>query len=611
MTHKPRAEWGNQYQFILTSISYAVGLGNIWRFPALVYEQKGGAFLIPYFICSFVVGFPILYMELSLGQFAKAGPAVCYGRIRPILQGLGWAMVMLSLLVSIYYNMIVAWSLIYIFMVVTGQSWKWSSCENDFNTIYCSSGLEDARCTNEMSSVVGHSVQAFYFNGTCHLSSDISARRAQAGLFAMRGAVSPAEEFFENFILERNPTLDGLGGLNWKLLLAYFIAWTITTLSLSKGVKLIGKLAYFTSTVPYIIIVILFVRSVTLDGAYIGMDFYLFSPDLSTLLNLSTWRAAATHVSYSLSVGFGGILSLASYNVKTHNCYRDAFLVTVADAIMSLFGGTAVFSVLGFMSHQLDLPISEVVQSGTGLAFVAYPEALARMPWSGLWSFLFFVMIWILGVSTQFGYGEVLVTALSDQFPFVARHKFPTAIVGCFTLFCCGLVMCTRSGIYFFNIFNDYSSSFSLEIVLCLEALLLCHIYGYSNYKLDLEEMFGKAKTKLGKVFGPTGIWISIVWKYLAPLLAIVIFIFSLLTQIQTDLTYGKGARLYRLPRWCIGFGWCISVLPLTFLPIFAVYNFYKFKKRNLPIAELFKVQPKWPSANRHREADGVERTSL
>uniref|UniRef100_A0A1I7S128 Sodium-and chloride-dependent GABA transporter 2 n=1 Tax=Bursaphelenchus xylophilus TaxID=6326 RepID=A0A1I7S128_BURXY len=440
MTHKPRAEWGNQYQFILTSISYAVGLGNIWRFPALVYEQKGGAFLIPYFICSFVVGFPILYMELSLGQFAKAGPAVCYGRIRPILQGLGWAMVMLSLLVSIYYNMIVAWSLIYIFMVVTGQSWKWSSCENDFNTIYCSSGLEDARCTNEMSSVVGHSVQAFYFNGTCHLSSDISARRAQAGLFAMRGAV---------------------------------------------------------------------------------------------------------------------------------------------------------------------------VQSGTGLAFVAYPEALARMPWSGLWSFLFFVMIWILGVSTQFGYGEVLVTALSDQFPFVARHKFPTAIVGCFTLFCCGLVMCTRSGIYFFNIFNDYSSSFSLEIVLCLEALLLCHIYGYSNYKLDLEEMFGKAKTKLGKVFGPTGIWISIVWKYLAPLLAIVIFIFSLLTQIQTDLTYGKGARLYRLPRWCIGFGWCISVLPLTFLPIFAVYNFYKFKKRNLPIAELFKVQPKWPSANRHREADGVERTSL
>ncbi|CAD5205537.1 unnamed protein product [Bursaphelenchus okinawaensis] len=610
MTHKPRAQWGNKYQFILTSISYAVGLGNIWRFPALVYEQKGGAFLIPYFICSFIVGFPLLYMELSLGQFAKAGPAVCYGRIRPILQGLGWAMITLSLLVSVYYNMIVAWSLIYIYMILTGQSWRWSSCENDFNTIFCSSGLEDARCSELLSRTLNHTVKAFFFNRTCYESSNVHMRAIQSELHATLGAVSPAEEFFENFILERNPTLDSLGGLNWKLVGAYFAAWTITTLSLSQGVKLIGKLAYFTSTIPYIIIVILFIRSVTLEGAMIGMDFYLFSPDLTTLYDLSTWRAAATHVSYSLSVGFGGILSLASYNVKTHNCYRDAFLVTVADAIMSLFGGTAVFSVLGFMSHQLELPISEVVQSGTGLAFVAYPEALARMPLSTVWSLLFFVMIWILGVSTQFGYGEVIVTALGDQFPFIAKHKFPTAIVCCFTLFCCGLIMCTRSGIYFFNIFNDYSSSFSLEIVLLLEAVLLCHIYGYTNYKLDIEEMFGKAKTKLAKIFGPSGIWISIVWKYIAPTVAVIIFAFSLLTQIENDLTYGKGARLYRLPRWCIGFGWCISILPLIFLPIFAFYNFNKFKKRNMPLAELFKVQPKWPSANRHR-FEGVERTKF
>lgn len=88
-------------------------------------------------------------------------------------------------------------------------------------------------------------------------------------------------------MLERSPSLDGLGGFNGKVLLAYAVAWTITCLSLSKGVKLIGRLAYFTATVPYAIIVVLFVRSVTLDGAIIGMDFYLFKPDMSILWQLS------------------------------------------------------------------------------------------------------------------------------------------------------------------------------------------------------------------------------------------------------------------------------------------------------------------------------------
>uniref|UniRef100_A0A915E5U1 Sodium-and chloride-dependent glycine transporter 2 n=1 Tax=Ditylenchus dipsaci TaxID=166011 RepID=A0A915E5U1_9BILA len=252
-----------------------------------------------------------------------------------------------------------------------------------------------------------------------------------------------------NYVLERAPSIDSFGGLNPKLVLTYFLAWSITALVLFKGVKLIGKVAYFTATVPYIIIAVLFVRGVTLDGAVNGLNFYLLKPDFSTVWNLSAWRAAATHVSYSLSIGFGGILSLASYNSREHNCYRDAALITIADAVMSLVGGVAVFSVLGFMAKKLDLPIDQVVQSGTGLAFVAYPEALSRMPISWLWGLLFFTMIWTLGVSTQFGFAECICTALSDQFPGLRTHKVKTVVGVCLCLFFCGLVLCTRSGIYY------------------------------------------------------------------------------------------------------------------------------------------------------------------
>ncbi|KAI6182226.1 Snf-9 [Aphelenchoides bicaudatus] len=587
-----RPTWSTSFQFFFTITSYAVGLGNVWRFPALVYEQGGGAFLIPYFFCSFLVGFPLLYLELSLGQFSRSSPAIVFGRIKPILQGNGWAMVCLSFLVSIYYNMIVAWSIIFLFSIVTGTA-TWDTCTNDYNTIYCQSSLEDDRCTRELS-VANQTVSAFYFNGSCYPTTDLAMRYIQNQTFSVLAPVSSSEEFFENYVLQKSPTLEVFGGgLNYKLVMAYAVAWLITASALCRGPKIIGKLKLF----PYIFCIFLFIRSVTLEGAMIGMDFYLFKPDFSIVFDPAVWRAAATHVSFSLSIGFGGMIALSSYNNKQHNCYKDAVFVTIADAVMSLLGGSAVFSILGFMSHQLNVPISKVVQSGTGVAFIAFPEALARMPFSWFWSLLFFLMIWILGLSTQFGYGEIIIGAMSEQFPGLLKHKATTTFGVCGVLYACGLcLLCTRSGIFYFNILNDYASSLSLVFVVFFEAVIICYIYGYKNYRLDLEEMFGKAKSKLGRVFGPTGLYIEFVLKIVAPILMAIIFVFALLTQITTDLTYGKGNRLYVLPRWSIGLGWCVSLVPLLFLPTFAIYNWLKFKKRNLSWRELFLLQPKWPS---------------
>ena len=77
--------------------------------------------------------------------------------------------------------------------------------------------------------------------------------------------------------------MDSLGGLNPKVVIALAVAWIMTALVLVKGVKMIGKISGFTATVPYIIIVILFARGITLDGARIGMDFYLLKPNMSVI----------------------------------------------------------------------------------------------------------------------------------------------------------------------------------------------------------------------------------------------------------------------------------------------------------------------------------------
>ena len=189
-----------------------------------------------------------------------------------------------------------------------------------------------------------------------------------------------------------------MGGINWPVFIALSIAWILTALAISKGVKLIGKLAYFTATVPYIIIGILFVRSVTLDGAHIGLNYYLLDVDFNAAMTGESWSAAATQVCYSLAVGFGGLMSLSSYNPPTQNCFRDAIIITCADGFMSIFGGTAVFSVLGFMAKKQGVPIHDVVSDGLGLAFIAYPEAMNQITWAPwFWAFLFFAMLFLLG----------------------------------------------------------------------------------------------------------------------------------------------------------------------------------------------------------------------
>ncbi|KAL3097667.1 hypothetical protein niasHT_020340 [Heterodera trifolii] len=602
-----RNNWGSAWQFLLACIGYAVGLSNIWRFPSLAYENGGGAFLVPYLTLSLLIGFPLLYLEMSLGQFCKAGPAVVYGWIRPAFQGVGWSMAMVSLLVGIYYNVIVAWSLIYIFTIITGNHHDISSCNSTFNTIYCASSLEDARCAHQL-----NTTGAFFFNKSCHLLTDQLAVTLRNETYNKLPAVSPAEEFFENYVLEKAPTMDSFGGLNLKMVIALGFAWLITVLVLIRGVEVMGKIAWLTGTTPYIIIVILFIRAVTLDGAKIGLDFYLLKPDVSAIFLAKTWRTAATQVCYSLAVGMGGLLSLSSFNTFHNDCFKDAFIITAADAISSIFGGTAVFSTLGFMAKQLNVPIEAVVQSGTGLAFIAYPEAMSRMPgWTWLWQLLFFLMIFILGVASHFGLAEVMCTALYDQFPALRRYKSGLVIGVCLSCYLAGLTICSRAGIFYFNIFDDYAASFSMMLLVFLELILVAHIYGWNNYKADIQAMLGTPRNLLSKFYGPSGLCIKYIYSYIAPVLLIVVLVFAFMQQVfTTRVTYGRDKRLYVFPAWSIVFGWFLSLISWIFLPGLIVANIVKFMRQGKPLNELLKLQPKWPSYERVTRDVGKSKAS-
>ena len=111
-----RDQWGSQLEFILSTVGYAVGLGNVWRFPYLAYTNGGGSFLIPYALMLAFAGLPIFFMELCLGQYFKKGPVKVFGEMSPLLTGLGVGMLVCTAYVAIYYNVIMCWTIFYMWV---------------------------------------------------------------------------------------------------------------------------------------------------------------------------------------------------------------------------------------------------------------------------------------------------------------------------------------------------------------------------------------------------------------------------------------------------------------------------------------------------------------
>ncbi|PWA12006.1 sodium-dependent transporter [Pueribacillus theae] len=108
-----RGQWGTRAGFVLAAVGSAIGLGNIWRFPAVAYENGGGAFFIPYLIALLTAGIPILIMEFTLGHKYQGSAPLTFRRMNKKLEWLGWWQIFIAFVISTYYAVIVAWAISY------------------------------------------------------------------------------------------------------------------------------------------------------------------------------------------------------------------------------------------------------------------------------------------------------------------------------------------------------------------------------------------------------------------------------------------------------------------------------------------------------------------
>lgn len=221
-----------------------------------------------------VVGFPLMFMELAFGQYASLSPVVIYRRFSPFFTGLGYGMIIVSGIVMLYYNMIIAWTLFYMYASLKPEL-PWSRCDPTWSSHQCYSYKEKDDCLAE-------DPFAIYYNRTCYDQFNATKLNITHNTISSMEKKAPADEYFNNYVLGNIGTLEQTGNIQFHLLVSLMVAWILVFLCLSKGVQSSGKVVYFTALFPYLVLVILFIRGITLPGAMQGIMFYV-KPDFSHL----------------------------------------------------------------------------------------------------------------------------------------------------------------------------------------------------------------------------------------------------------------------------------------------------------------------------------------
>ncbi|KAI2648639.1 Sodium- and chloride-dependent GABA transporter 2 [Labeo rohita] len=494
---------------------------------------------------------------IGLGNYTSEGGITCWRKISPLFEGIGYATQVIVALLNFYYIIVLAWGIFYLSF---SFSWNlpWSSCNNTWNTDSC---------------------------------MEFQRRNESIDQSHLENATSPVIEFWERRVLRISSGIEEIGTLHWDLVLCLLLAWVLCYFCIWKGVKSTGKVVYFTATFPYVMLIILLIRGVTLPGASRGIQFYLY-PDLGRLADPQVWMDAGTQIFFSYAICLGCLTALGSYNKYNNNCYRDSLALCFLNSGTSFVAGFAIFSILGFMSYEQNVPISEVAESGPGLAFIAYPRAVSMMPISPLWACFFFIMIVLLGLDSQFVCVESLVTAMVDMYPSVFRQKnrrelliLAVAVIS----FLVGLIMLTEGGMYVFQLFDYYAASgMCLLFVAIFETVCIAWIYGANRFYDNIEDMIG---------YRP-GPYIKYCWLFFTPATCFGTFAFSLIKY--TPLKYNNE---YVYPWWGYALGWLLALSSMVCIPLWVVSKLSTAKgSLRERFHELITPSPDLPKTRREQE---------
>ncbi|XP_077603571.1 orphan sodium- and chloride-dependent neurotransmitter transporter NTT5-like isoform X1 [Crocuta crocuta] len=553
-----RPSWANKIEYLLAQVGFSVGLSTIWRFPYLCFHNGGGTFLIVYIFMLFLVGVPLLFLEMAAGQRMRQGSIGVWKVISPWIGGVGYTSFMNS-----------PWSLGLLHRGLVLQ---------------CAHGLESLLFSSvfPISTALGilpltKELQYFCFLHAQFTSDPECARTTSTTYFWYRHVLKATDEI-------------EIGGLPVEhLSVSLFVTWLIICISIIKGPKSSGKMLYVSVLLPYFILFCLLIRSLMLEGAKFGLD-SLLAAQVPALYSVEVWRRTGNQIFLSMGHGFGSFTAISSYIPRSNNCVLDAFVVALLNLTASLTAMVFVFAIMGHLAtknndkcylknvetvmnlivtgvlppearppdslyydpssiysewfknlpeqvksmilpHLSNCNLSEQlkeVMEGPGVAFVAFTDIISLFSGSNFWAIIIFVLLANLGLSTMIGIMQGIITPLQDIFTSLRKHTKLLTVGICVPMFLGSLIFVRPSGSYYMNLLDDYWASLPLFFIVMLENVAMAWIYGARRFLADLIIM-------LGRPISPIFRWL---WSFLSPFVLIVLFINTLIHLSLKSITY-------------------------------------------------------------------------
>ncbi|TQL66863.1 NSS family neurotransmitter:Na+ symporter [Nocardioides albertanoniae] len=475
-----RGSFSSRRVFIFAAIGSAVGLGNIWRFPYVAYENGGGAFVIPYLVALLTAGIPFLLLDYSLGHKFRGSAPLSFARLRPGAEGLGWWQVGICFMVAVYYAAVLAWALRYTFFSID-KSW-------------------------------GDDPEGFFF-----------------GEFLQAG--DPGVDF------------NVVAGVLIPLLLVWAAIIVVLILGVQKG---IGATSIVFIPVLILAFGALVVRSLFLPGAAEGLN-ALFTPDWAALTDASVWAAAYGQIFFSLSIGFGIMITYSSYVHRHTDMPSSGMVVGFANSSFELLAGIGVFAALGFMAQASGVAVGDVATDGVGLAFIAFPAIISEAPAGALIGVLFFGSLVIAGFTSLISVIEVVISAVRDKFDMsrtgaTVAVSLPMAIVSL-------VFLSTTSGLYVLDIIDHFINQFGILLVAVVSMIVIA-------WGLRALPMLGSHLSD-GSVID-VGMWWRVLVSVVAPLGLLLVLGLAFWTDVKEP--YGG------YPGWLLAvFGWGVAGIVIVF----------------------------------------------
>jgi NSS family neurotransmitter:Na+ symporter len=503
LLEEQRESWGTRGGFILAAIGSAVGLGNLWGFPYKLYSYGGGAFLIPYIIALFVIGIPIMILEFSIGHYTQRAAPDAFKRGHKHFEMVGWWGIILAFVIITYYPVILAYCFSFLWYSIVGifaggeLPWAGQGIE----------GVENAK---------------LFFN--------------EAYLGKIEGP--------------------NLGAVRLNIVWPLIITWVAMYFCIFRGVRLVGKIVWLTVPLPWLMLLILTVRGLTLEGSMQGLAYYL-DPVWSELAKPITWRYAFGQVFFSLSLAYGIMITYASFLHRKSDLNNNAGIISIADFATSFVAGLAVFATLGgmaFVTQQSGQPVTveNVAEGGPSLAFVAFPYALAQLPYSAWFSFVFFFALVTLGIDSAFSMTESILASIVDKTGWRRSIVLPVlSVIG----FLFGLVYITEGG---FNWLGTIDGFVNGTWGIAFMGLLECVVLGWL-WRIDILRRHANSRSdwRLGK-------W----WDYLIRLVIPVVLGTLFFWQLLDDI---RGQGFLRTPEgdWILTN--CVGLSVVVLVPVVAI----------------------------------------